>query len=422
MRYFFVQIIIMLIFAKTVSAEQFLNYGNIDPFPKKFDIMLSGDNKLSSSQDAGTNVALSIINGLASLSDKNDLSNSPLYRVLTTYGAFFTVLWDHEISGHALRAKEFKVKVSGFSLTSPFSAATHFSSNKKSAHLQQLAIISLGGNEASYVLSKKLLNGLIEKNQAIDPVTAAAYMFSSGNQAFYVYAINYKKSRANDLHAYISYMRKMYGRNSMSMSKIKSIGVLDFLDPTLVASIYSLATGNDVKLPTIKLADNIRLLPSARMVLTPYGVIEKHLIAHVLTDYTNITTTFGFGKESKTTSSVIRKYNVSKSYPVGTFFGSTVTPKKHNTYFAELSATKVVSLDQLNLGLTVAHWSQPELLTLDPYNAKIKKGYMLVLNTKYQVKDDLSIFADLGFKTKGFIVGQHLAKTPIIRAGFNWAL
>ncbi|RYE06300.1 MAG: hypothetical protein EOP33_03695 [Rickettsiaceae bacterium] len=419
MGFLFIQVIAILIFINTSLAEKF-SRRDVDNLSKQFDITFSIDNHLLSSQNIGTDVALSLINGLAFLSDSKDINGNPLYRILTAYGTYFTVLWNHEISGHALRTKEFKGKVTGFTMTGLFSAATHHK-RRPEDHAQKSAIISLGGNEASYMLSKKIAAGLISKQQVIDPVTASAYIFSSGNQAFYVYAMR-GNLRGHDLTSYVNNMTKMYGKNSTSMSKIKSLGILDFFDPILATSIYSLFTGNDAKLPMLNLTDDIGLIPSARMVLTPYGVIEKRLIANFITEQANVKATIGFGKEQKSIISVINS-NDQKHKVVGGFYGSTTeNTKKRNTYFAELSINQVSLTKNTEIGITTAYWKQPELLVNTPYSAKLKNGYMIAINSKYQIRDDLNIFTDVGFKNKGFVIGQHIKKTPLLRVGFNWTL
>lgn len=378
---------------------------------KEFYATFSVDNKIKSSQNAGTDVALTLVNGLAYLGDKYDWNENIFQRLISGYGTFVIALWNHEISGHTLRGNEFGKKTTGFRWDGPFSAATEFG-KAKNLHLQKKAIINMGGIEANVILSQKISDELINNYQDLSPITASSYIFSSGNQTAYIYMFN-SKGKGHDIRAYERQVQKIYGKGSVTSKKIKSLGYLDLLDPMLFASLYSWGSGDDVHLPFIKVIEGIEIMPSTRLVLTPYGVLEKRLTVHMKTNYTPVKVSFGFGKESKTSQPF---------GPDGLFTGSNGPIKKNNTYYGELVISKILALSKLNIGVTLAGWKQPGLFTNNPYDAKIKKGGMAILNSLYTVNNDLKISCDLGYKSKGFVLGTPTAKTPIIRLGLQWKL
>ncbi|MDC0865279.1 hypothetical protein OAP56_04965, partial [Rickettsiaceae bacterium] len=96
--------------------------------------------------------------------------------------------------------------------------------------------------------------------------------------------------------------------------------------------------------------------------------------------------------------------------------------KNYTTYSADISIFKLFEVGKLKIGLDAAFWSQPELFVEDPYRAKPKNGYMAVLNGLYKVTNSMSLIARAGYKTKGFVPGQFLEKTPILSIALQYKL
>lgn len=391
-----------------------------------FFIKLSVDNHIKSSQQFGTDVAFSAISSLGYINNYFDLSNNIFARLGFGYAAFLVTLLNHEIVGHGLKAIEFDGRIKKVTIR-PFSGETEVS-DPKPYHMQKEALISLAGMEVDYLLSQKLFDNLVYHNQQIDPVTAFGYIFSAGDQAMYVYSGNSREEDGHDVKDYAKYMNIMYGKDSMSLSKIKKVAWLDALDPVLWFSLYSAVTGNHVDIPMIKVFDSVGFMPFARSILTPYGAIEKKVGTYIFTEYTPIKIGFRFGKQSKSTNKVkesdlryYKKFNVDK---IGVFNG--LKPgekmKEHVTYGLDLSIFKLVAIDRFVLGVDASIWKQPKLFTSKPYFEETKFGGMVVFNGSYQVGESFSILAKLGYKTKGFVPGHHLDKTPIVSLGFEQKL
>jgi len=361
------------------------------------------------------------------------LNDNILYRLALGYGAFQIVLLNHEIAGHGFRGVELGGTIEEINI-GIFGGSAR-TSNMGETHFQEQAVMSLGGNETNYLLSQKIANSLLEHNQPIDPIMGFGYMFSAGNQLYYTY-----RSTNLDGHDLVSYsddMNKMYGKSSMNINKIRSRGLLDMLDPVMLTSIYSAATGNNVDIPRLQITDNFGISPFARNILTPYGALETKVGAYIFTDYTPIKVGFSYGKQSKTrdaqplTPDEILEYQklvsegkIKQGDTLGVFSGlkNAESVKNYTTYSADISIFKLFEVGELKIGLDAAFWSQPELFVEDPYRAKPKNGYMAVLNGSYKVTNSMSLIARAGYKTKGFVPGQFLEKTPILSIALQYKL
>lgn len=394
---------------------------------KIFSVRLSADNHLRHSQEAWTDVFLSIGNAYAYATDKYQLHDNIGARIANIALVYHLMVINHEF-GHAMRVKEFGYQLKG--ITVGFGSGRVSYNYPRSDLLsgslkyQKDAVISLGGVQADYFLSQKIINQSLNRNQAMDPISSTLYFGTALDQVMYSYS-KYK-GNGHDIKSYINNMERMYGKGSITKSKIQAVAWIDFLDPLAYTSAYSFLLNEDMELPMLPIGNwpglgDVEVMPAAKLVLTPYGVLEKRLVLYARTDYSPIKLVFGFGRENKTNTPVVRDRN-SSYYSDGFTTPDSVAPKKHNTYYFELAVNKALSYESLNLGFALAAWRQPKLLINDPRHAKIKNGGMVTLKAEHQMSESNSVFADVGYKTQGFVMGQPLAKAPFVRVGFNWNL
>jgi len=400
---------------------------------KDYFVKLSADNHLEYSQSAAGDLSFSAISGLAYISDSYGLNDNILHRLALGYGAFQIALLNHEISGHGFRGVELGGEIEKINI-GVFGGSAR-TSNMGKTHFQERAVISLGGNETNYLLSQKIANSLLEHNQPIDPIMGFGYIFSAGNQLFYTYFNS--MGAGHDLKSYSDDMEKLYGSRSMTLGKIRSRGLLDMLDPVMLTSIYSAATGENVEIPRLQIADGFAISPFARNILAPYGALETKVGAYIFTDYTPIKIGLSYGKQSKTRDVKELTYHEEKTLKTlvlegkvksdnswGHFTGLNAggSLKNYTTYSADISIFKLFEVGNLKIGLDAAFWSQPELFVQDPYRAKPKNGYMAILNGSYKFKENMSFIARAGYKTKGFVPGHFLDKTPILSIALQYKL
>lgn len=442
---------------------------------KTYQMLLPVDNQCFPtfhSQDTSSDWVLSLTNGLGFVNDRYNLANSLSYHpktgrivldesnlLVTALGqfflypiAFFLHTLDHE-SGHKLRLKElgadgnmiilptFMVEFSSYTITDPFMAAVIPKNIPHPLHLQKSAIVSLAGAQANTVLSQKIIWQLLKNKQPLDNLTAWLYILTSADQYKYIQGSPWTAtSMTQDFSFCTRTLQFIYGKDSINIKKLRSAANLDWFDPMWFISYYSifhsLMYGKDFHIPMIPLGQlpglgKIRVLPSARLVLTPYNVMEKRLITYFDTEYTPIKLSIGFGKESKTntpfTAALIAgKYEEMEMYGNDTFPFFTrpdlVPPKEHNTYYLELVVGRLFSMGKADVGFTLAAWKQPEIFAKDPRHSPIKVGVMAIANFVYRAKTDVNLFADIGYKDPGFVLGQPLGKTALIRIGLSWYL
>jgi hypothetical protein len=214
----------------------------------------------------------------------------------------------------------------------------------------------------------------------------------------------------------------------MSVKKIRSIAFLDILDPVMFASLYSAAMGENVEIPKLHITDSLAITPFAKAILTPYGIIENKIGLYVFTDYTPIKIGFSYGKQSKkseqvvltTRESITEIFNKDTGLFTGLKAGESI--KNQTSYSVDFSIFKIFEIDDLKIGLDGVFWKQPELFVADPYRAKSKNGYMLMLNGTYAVNKYINIIARSGYKTKGFVPGQYIEKTAMLGLALEYKL
>lgn len=381
---------------------------------RKFQIAISTD---------GIDNALSAVNILGLLSDKYGLSNSIIGRIIASYPSFYIVLLNHEVVGHGRRSYEFGGTVDGYTLRL-FSAATHYNLSPNS-HPQQHNAITLAGVQVNTCLASRITNQLLQTKQPLSPVTAWSYIFSAGNQLWYVlHDVIFEQAHelgTGDIRSHILDMEKIYGKTSIQ-NKIRSLCFLDLMNPMVFASFYTIASGQNIQVPMIPLGQinglgQIGFMPSVNLILTPYNVLEKRITVHINTEYTPIKIAFGFGQELKSNDPVYHTsddsvYDSSNSWY---FIKKDSTPSKvHDTYYLELSVARFLSISKVDLGGSLIIWRQPELITPVPRHAEIKNGIMGLLNLTFNIDDRFSIFAEAGYKTKGFILDRPVDEGPLI--------
>jgi hypothetical protein len=400
-------------------------------------IPISLSNNLS---DLGSDLILSGVYGISYLNQEYQLNQSVLGRLGVLYSGFMLALLNHEINGHAVRIKEFGYKVQKIEI-GIFGGFVGYDAKIDRDFFQKQSIFSIGGNQINHLLSEKIAWNLLSSKNDLDNAVASAYIFSSQNQVFYSYIK--ESGPGHDLDSHSENMQALYGKGSITMKKIKSAAFLDLLDPILLASLHSSFTGDTTKIPMLKVGD-IGLTAGMKAVLTPYAVIEKRINLYIDTEYTPIMISFGFGKEQKTNtpyiedlSSYVKKHtnNINildkeRDKKINELEGSLYAKnyedeylnkkaENHNTYYFELKFGKILKIDSLGIGASFATWSQPELFTAKPREAKMKKGFFGSIDFNHETNDTINLFGSVGYKTKGFMIGKPVKSTPIVTVGLK---
>jgi hypothetical protein len=292
---------------------------------------------------------------------------------------------NHEIYGHGYRLRE--ANIDALYKVSIASGATYFSAYQyDNAHAHKRTMINLGGMEASTVLSKEIRQKWLRED-SISSNYAMLYFLSAQDQTSYIRRA--KTSEGNDVEAYVRELNKTYGKGYMSKNKLKNYALLDYLDPFLYYSIYS-AVINDKDFSYHMFSiGGYKYLPSARVLLTPYGP-EAQILNFIKYDQTVTQVNLSYGKN-----------------------------KIGKTYSLEVDMDNLYYEDKLSLGFNSAIWKQPELLTSNPAQASMKFGGQLAVKSTYNMTDTIRLEGLLGYKTKGYKLGEALSKGVFIRLGFK---
>lgn len=386
-------VICLLLSTRLSYAEPNAN----DKSLKQYHYRLSFDRHFSSK--SSSELASSIFEGYRQLEASLNVEPTRVTRFLlfltrlTT--AEFIVTANHEIGGHravlrALGAKSIQYSVGLNGGSTRFILPT-------GTHLHDRLMVDLGGMNASNLLSEITQQRFLEEN-TITPGLGHLYWASKFDQIGYM--VDCKsgrlKSDANDGHDVTSYVQginDLYKTEHLSSSKLKKYNFWGLLDPFLAYALYSSVTDNPLTLPLINLnipgvCKPVGFLPSAQLLLTPYGP------------------ELGIRNSIKVSD---------RDYQLTLLHGKN---RPFNTYGISLGSDQWLHYQKLTIGGEVRLWSQPQLLTVGNFTEAPKKtGGLLTVNTQFPVNQIITLYASLGYKTAGFALGESLKKGTILKTG-----
>lgn len=303
----------------------------------------------------------------------------------------------HEVFGHGARAREFKLPVIRYTI-GPFSGSTSFPLLQyQKLSLNERAAISAGGMEGTTILANRLRERWFSANR-IDSREATLYLLTSLDQTLYIRNAPDEnrffrfRFSGHDVCDYIEEVNAWYGKRALKMNKIKDQVLIDFLDPFLYYSLYSLGSyviaGHQqlCDFPMIPIGD-YRYLPGARLALAPYGP-EYQWLNYIQTPERFIKAVFRYGNTRGNTSEAI-----------------------------DLEITRIWTSDLLFLDTKLSCWSQPKLFTPHARIGKKQFGFAASMIARYQFAEDFQMMGQLGYKTQGFLQGEILHAGIIARMG-----
>jgi len=301
----------------------------------------------------------------------------------------------HEIFGHGARAREFHLPITEYRVR-PWSGYTEFrTKDYNNLAVQERISFITGGIEATGILANELKNEWLA-TKTINSGLANLYLKNKLDQTLYVLNTRHydTTTAGNDIFAYVNTINDWYGKQALSMSSLRRKILFDFADPYLFYSLYTLynyiASGEAKwEYPMIKIG-NYSYLPAISTHLSPYG-LEYQLMNYLKTPQRNI--------------------------KVGIRYGQTVGVKSLSL---GLEITKIWEADNLQLDARTEIWRQPKLLVSSSIQAKNRWGGSLLAIGQYRLHPSFNILGQLGFKTKGYIPGEFLKGSPLVRLGFSW--
>lgn len=313
----------------------------------------------------------------------------------------------HEIFGHGARGREFHFEPMRYRIRIGGGGSTHFqrrdylrlSPNEKMA-------FTTGGVESTYILAKQLRNRWLDAKY-LDEREGQLYLLTALDQTHYILKTHNKPGRRffnapflDDRHDIMSYIRQInawHRRHVLTASDLRRYALFDLLDPYLYLSLFSIGQylydgTQGFEYPMLDFG-NIQYLPGFRLALAPYAP-EYQFINY-------------FRGLDQTVQFTLRYSNLAS----------------RQSYGLILEVLRLWSSDLLNFDGRLDLWNQPKLHTHFFRRSEDNKwGIGASIMARYRVNNSVELKAQLGYKTTGYIPGEALKHTPIIRAGINLQL
>lgn len=346
----------------------------------------------------------------------------PLNLIMTTV--------QHEVFGHGYRIRTLPkshAKVEGYSIHLPYdyfgkgvAGETKLKLGNK-ATLSDLITIDIAGIEAEEILAKRLKLKWLVTNR-LDAREASLYLYTQ--QGLLLYAISSPKNELkltlmdntddesffdNDLHSYVRSLNTAYPSDRISFKKVKHQSYFNLIDPFTLYAIcspwYYIFTGKQFRFPMIPLGGEVFYLPGYRVSLAPYG-LEKN-IDHFF----------------KIKERPLYLYTKWGQHAGNHYWGGGID---YDQCFSWLGG---------RLGFRIDVWKQPRfyepiqltgLLQKNiaknfPELSKKRYGGSASLIARWSLgeKSPMTLYTEMGYKSKGYLPGYPVNNGNIIRLGIS---
>lgn len=322
---------------------------------------------------------------------------------------YLAILAQHEVFGHGARYREFGYTDISYklSLPFPFGTGSGFARGSRPSIFERIvtpheSIISVaGGNEANSVLantleSRMILGGKIHYREAL------LYFLSRNNQLGYIWLDHFVNPQGHgDINSYVFQVNNIHigASDYYDTETLVKQSLISALNPMQVYALFALAKtylfdGNETleTLPMIRIKE-IKYLPALGYNLTPFGtefltsqyIVHGHKMAHLK---------FGIGDA---------RFNSFYSFGL----------ELHN----------ILETERINLNVHVNGWHQPSLNLGGEVTTTTAGG--LGFHTKVDLSvfplanQNIGLFAQLGYKTPGYLIGERLSGGLIGRFGLS---
>jgi hypothetical protein len=323
----------------------------------------------------------------------------------------FTVV-QREAFGHGSRFREFGYSANyyNFYLIPPLGRGGSYAiegtlAPNKMTTLPEISAMHFGGNEANLVLSDRLSSRAILEGD-MHYQESILYLMTKNNLLFYLWndrLLSDFVTLDGDVDSYILNLNRFYSNangKEYSTDKLSLQSLVSLLNPMQIYSVVSLAKdylldGNarGKKIPSINFS-KFNYLPSMGYNLTPFGS-EFILTNYFFTDEQSLQVNLNYGDQ--------------------TFF---------DFYSAGAKAFNLFPRQKLYVGAEMQIWSQPELQleewTLTQNEAQL--GGLVRADVSYfpfKESKDFGLFAQVGYKTKGYVLGERLDEGLLLQFGIS---
>jgi hypothetical protein len=320
--------------------------------------------------------------------------------ILEDLFASYLTVYQHEVFGHGYRAREFDFKHVSYkvNIASGYTAYSLFDFNK--LHTNQKAALSSGGMEANTILSQQIRSNWF-LDQKLDHRDAIFYLKNQMTALNYVYSTAGKKwdtFDGNDVRSYINHVNTWYGATGgpLNLGKLRGQVLWNLLDLPLYNSYYALwqyvVCGDqnvDLFMFDVK---GYKYLPSGNLLFAPWGT-EFQIQNNIITPKNQfITANVRYGSNS--------------------FI---------NSFGIDLAIKPILSYKNFEFGNRLFLWRQPHMIiSPSAQGANNRFGIADYVSIDYKWTKNISVISEIGYKTAGFILGDPLANSYIVRLGLKY--
>ena len=324
----------------------------------------------------------------------------------------FIALMQHEVFGHGSRFREFGYQKNSFNLNlyPPFGSGGGFAqrgslpTGSKPATYQENISVNFSGVEAEMLLANHLTAEML-LNDTLHYRQGLLYLISQNNELLYLWysrlSSKERNKAGNDIMGYITNVNYYYTKpGGYDINKLSNQSLISFANPiqlySAIAIVYSyLIKGQKGmhKIPMIPLG-KAGYLPAFNYSLTPFGS-EFHFMNYLRYKRMLFNCDFGLGD------------NTFKDF-----------------YSISAGAYNVINNRWVTLNCFADFWNQPNL-NLDTYTlpqADNRPGGACkvdVIFRPFKLPYRTGLFIETGYKSKGYMPGENLIESFILRYGFS---
>jgi len=318
----------------------------------------------------------------------------------------------HEVFGHGYRIRDIgssDAKVNSYKIGMPFpygtgGGSTNFSISENLSTRQKIAI-DIGGVESTAILACRLKLHWLQ-NQQLPAKAATLYLSSQHDLTGYIFGTT--NEDGDDIHNYINNLNISYPDDPITLSNLRDSVMVNFLDPVTYYAAFGLIryifTGLDGDIPMWNMR-GVKYLPSFRLGLTPNGP------------------EFFFENFFVVNEQPIYAYAKYGSHASNDYWG------------LGYEQQEVYRWQCLTFGGRIDLWGQPKAVSPFGFvqnednarmgiNNQFTYSYLLgaavsVIAKQELIGSPLALYEQIGYKTKGFLPGESLDNSLILRLGFT---
>ncbi len=307
----------------------------------------------------------------------------------------YLMVTQHEIFGHGYRTREFGFHDVSYAI-GYYNGATYFYLREyNDLNIYKQNALNAAGIEANTILSQRIRAPWFNTKK-IDYRDGISYIINQIEQLQYAYVTTESSSSGNDINNYIRGVNSYYNNTTtLSNSKLKSITLLNLLDPALLYSLYGIGAYlfNGTNTTPLYMLDinGYKYLPTVSTILAPWGP-EFQLQNFV----------------QNPNQQLIQAHLRGSSNSNITSMG------------LDVIVSPIWKYKKLLIGNQMSVWRQPNIGAANAASAHLQYGIAEFVNLEYKVTKNVSLLTDLGYKTSGFMPGYLLASGAIISLGIQW--